>query len=85
MIDLQDWKARNPLRAWRRAHNVTAFEVAARMGVSVQAMARWEGGAAMPNTESLAGIATMMGRGDEDADVFAAEWQAWRDEIKTKI
>ena len=80
MMDFVEWKERNPLRVWRTENGMTAFEVAARMGVSVQAMARWESGAAMPSADSLAKIALMMGRGDDMVDVIAAEWQAWRDE-----
>lgn len=79
-MDMQAWKDRNPLRVWRSENGMTAFEVAARMGVSVQAMARWESGAAMPSVESLAKIALMMGRGEEMVDVVMAEWQAWRNE-----
>lgn len=78
---LQQWRMRNPLRTWRNQHAVSAFDAAAILGVGVQALTRWESGAAMPGESNLEAIGRMIGVKDIDCTWHAwrAEAQAWAD------
>ena len=86
MFDTAEWRARNPLKAWRVQNNVTQTEAAARVGVGVQAMQRWESGASMPSPASMDEIAQLMGRYEaNDMAKLMREWAAWREELKASL
>ena len=44
MFDFTEWKARNPLKAWREQNGITQSETAIRLGVSLYPVQRWETG-----------------------------------------
>ena len=79
IVEMRAWKTRNPLRDWRLNRGTTAYSAAALMGVSVQALQRWESGASSPNNGSMALLADLIG---EDVDDLSVRWQAWRDEAR---
>lgn len=86
MLDMTDWRLRNPLKAWRVQNRVTQTEAAAMVGVGVQAMQRWESGASMPSPENMDQIAIMMDRYEaNDLSALMHEWADWREELKSKV
>lgn len=85
MFDTAEWRARNPLKAWRIQNSITQTEAAARVGVGVQAMQRWESGASMPSPANMDAIAIMMNRYEANSLMaLMHEWTDWRDELKAK-
>lgn len=78
-VGIMEWRDRNPLRAWRNNRATSAFRAAGLLGVSVQALTRWESGAAMPNATSMALISELIG---DPVDELQARWAKWRGEAK---
>lgn len=52
---------RNSIRELRRAHGVTQEELAGSLGVTAQAVSRWEAGASYPDMELIPSIANYFG------------------------
>ena len=86
MFDTTEWRARNPLKAWREKNHVTQTNAAAVIGVGVQAMQRWESGASLPGPANMDEIAIMMGRYEaNDMLKLMREWTEWRGELKSNL
>lgn len=68
-----EWRAANPLRAWRRKTGTTARTVAERLGVSGISVMLWEKGAKTPRPENLKAIGRLIGAPD-----IYRRWTRWQ-------
>lgn len=67
-----EWRARNPLRAWRVQTGTRATVVARRVGVTKQTVMYWERGRHNPNTLAMAHLAHATGIAD-----IGVRWLEW--------
>ena len=76
---MQEWQGKNPLKAWYTARGMSQVDVAFLLGVGVQAVQRWIGGASMPNDANFVKMANVM---QITVAELTAAWDAWRVESK---
>lgn len=67
-----EWRARNPLRAWRVASGTRAQTVADRLGVNKMAVMYWERGDRTPRAAYWPRLAKLTGQPN-----IAARWFEW--------
>lgn len=67
-----EWRARNPLRAWRARSGTRAQTVAHRLGVSKIAIMYWESGRRTPRKEYWRRLAEVTGTAD-----IERRWLHW--------
>ena len=70
-----EWRARNPLRAWRVQTGTRATVVARRVGVTKQTVMYWERGRMAPRPQAMAHLARATGIAD-----IGVRWVAWLEE-----
>lgn len=68
---------RNPLREWRREHDVTQGSVSALIGVSLNTVRNWETGANEPTNGHFVVMSELLERPE-----LRQEWQAWMNELQ---
>lgn len=79
---MQEWQGKNPLKAWYTARGMSQVDVAFLLGVGVQAVQRWIGGASMPNDANFVKMANVM---QITVVELTAAWDAWRVESTAAI
>lgn len=67
-----DWRARNPLRAWRVRTGTRAQTVATRLGVGKMSVLYWERGDRVPRASAWPHLARLTGTPN-----IASQWFAW--------
>ncbi|RMF86902.1 MAG: XRE family transcriptional regulator [Nitrospinota bacterium] len=76
-MDLDTWRAENPLRLWRLAHQLGTRQAARHLGVSVASLLAWERGAWTPRERTFQKLAQGMGIAQ---DILQQWWQVWLQE-----
>ncbi|PJF28481.1 MAG: hypothetical protein CUN53_00070 [Phototrophicales bacterium] len=66
------WRERNPLRAWRLAHDVTLMRLAGEAQVSISTLQLWENGARTPRPAQFETLARITGESH-----LAGAWRRW--------
>lgn len=79
---MNEWKMKNPLKAWYSARGMSQVDVAAMLGVGVQAVQRWISGASVPNDANYCKMASVMEIAVID---LTAAWDAWRVEAQDAL
>ena len=79
---MNEWKGNNPLKAWYAARGLSQVDVAAMLGVGVQAVQRWISGASVPNDANYCKMASVM---EIPVYQLTEAWDAWRVEASTAL
>lgn len=89
MENLNEIFSKNIIRL-RNAHNLTQFELGAKLNYSDKAVSRWERGEAIPDAKVLVGLSEIFGvtvddllRNDEVKSTKVLSEKQWRDNIIT--
>lgn len=70
-------KPSNPLRLWRKAHSLSACDVALSLGVSEQTVLAYEKGGFQPSEKSFAKISKLV---ESPVELVKQAWVSWRSE-----
>lgn len=71
-LRLQEWKSKNPLKAYRKQEGLTQPDLAAIVGVSVYTIQRWEDGSVSPSGENEVKLGKLI-------EGFSDQWNEWKD------
>lgn len=71
---LRDWSERNPMRLWRREHDITLMRMSLLTDVGITTLQYYESGARRPKGASLEKIAGAM---SVEAAVLDRRWTNW--------
>ena len=74
----------NNLKLLREEKNISQIQLAAALGISQQAVAKWETGEAMPRAEKLSILAKILNCTIDD--ILNDEWRdEWKDETNERV
>jgi DNA-binding transcriptional regulator YiaG len=70
----REWIERNPIRVYRKEHDITILGFAAYLGVTLSTVQRWEVGGMTPTQSNAERLADMIGVSGAE---FWNRWHTW--------